>query len=98
MSMPKGTLDHILTHEINFAHTHTQEHKPQISLLTIKQLSQKISRSRSSIFEMINPKSRYFNPQMPQPVRIGRRIYWISHEIDAFVVTCIAASRPSLHH
>ncbi|WP_049794444.1 helix-turn-helix transcriptional regulator [Variovorax paradoxus] len=84
------------THGVSFAHA--QEQKPLIFLLSIKQLSKKISRSRASIYEMINSKSRYFQPLMPQPIRIGRRVYWVSHEIDAFVEATMAARPLSLNH
>lgn len=88
--------DSLSAHGVSFVHA--QEQKPLIFLLTIKQLSQKISRSRASIYEMINSKSRYFSPLMPQPIRIGRRIYWVSHEVDAFIEASMAASRLSLSH
>ncbi|WP_175497104.1 helix-turn-helix transcriptional regulator [Variovorax boronicumulans] len=91
-----GKADSLSTHGVSFAHA--QEQKPQMFLLPIKQLSKKISRSRASIYEMINPKSRYFQPLMPQPIRIGRRIFWVSHEVDAFIEATMAARRLSVNH
>ena len=42
--------------------------------------------SRSSIYELINPKSAYYDPDFPKPVRIGKRaVGWIEADVDTWL-------------
>ncbi len=41
--------------------------------------------SRSAIYERLNPKSRYFDPTFPRPVKLGlRAVGWRVDEIAAW--------------
>lgn len=47
--------------------------------------------SRSTIYELINPKSDYYNPIFPKPVRLTEiRVGWVSHEIYDWLESKIA--------
>lgn len=42
--------------------------------------------SRSAYYEGINPKSQWYIPGLPKPIRIGKRkIGLVEHEIDSFI-------------
>lgn len=73
-----------------------ENRKPQrqIILLTLRKLCLKISRGRSSVYEAMNAKNeKTFDPLFPKPIRIGRRIFFVEHEVDAYLELCIDASR-----
>lgn len=41
---------------------------------------------RSAIYEKLNPKSAYYDPHFPKPVRLGKRaVGWRNDEIDAWL-------------
>ncbi|WP_418120003.1 helix-turn-helix transcriptional regulator [Variovorax sp. 350MFTsu5.1] len=88
-----GNTNHLSLVGVDFSRLLEKVEKPQIFLLPIKGVSQKIARSRAGIYDMLNPKSGSYEPLMPKPIRIGRRVYWLRHEIDAFLEVMIAANR-----
>jgi len=50
--------------------------------LTLDALSAKLAgRSRSSIYRDVE------NGNLPDPIRIGARLYWIEEEVDVFLET-----------
>lgn len=43
-------------------------------------------RSRSGIYQRLNPKSKYYDPEFPRPFRIGKNaIAWNAAEIEAWI-------------
>lgn len=47
--------------------------------------------SRSTIYEMINPKSNYYDPNFPKPIRLTEtRIGWVSQEVYDWIESKIA--------
>ena len=52
---------------------------------------------RASIYNRLNPNSKYFDPTFPKPISlsVGNRgsVAWIASEVDAWIETRIAASR-----
>ena len=64
-------------------------------ILRRPEVEARTGRSRSGIYELKNPKSPYYDPEFPQPVRIGKRaVGWRKSEIDAWLETRTRA--PSL--
>jgi len=51
-------------------------------IFKIETVSKIIDLSRSTIYELINPKSKYYDPSFPKPLHLTQnRIGWISQEI-----------------
>jgi prophage regulatory protein len=45
--------------------------------------------SRSTIYAKINEESRYFDPQFPRPIRLGRgAVGWKSAEVLVWIDSC----------
>ncbi|MCG9042138.1 helix-turn-helix transcriptional regulator [Laribacter hongkongensis] len=44
-----------------------------------------LGKSRSWIYAVKDPKSRYFDPSFPQPIRLGRSIGWLSSELNEWI-------------
>lgn len=60
------------------------------SMVDIKGVRKKILKSRSSVYDMLNPRSKYFDKEFPKPVKLGKRsVRWFEDELDAYL-----ASRP----
>ena len=57
------------------------------SILRVKQLAACLSISRSSIYERINPRSPRYDPQFPQPLKIGRVTGFLASEVAEFILT-----------
>ncbi|GAA5003052.1 hypothetical protein GCM10023206_06370 [Acinetobacter puyangensis] len=54
----------------------------QYKIFNIKVVIEVTALSRSTIYEMINPKSRYYDETFPKPVRLTEvRVGWVSQEI-----------------
>jgi len=55
---------------------------PMNQIVNIKEVVQFTSISRAKIYEMINEKSKYYDPTFPKPVRLSEsRIGWSAYEI-----------------
>jgi len=55
-------------------------------LINIKVVIQFTSISRAKIYEMINEKSKYFDPTFPQPICLSEsRIGWSAWEINQWI-------------
>ena len=51
-------------------------------LINLKQVVELIGVCRSTIYEMMNPKSKYYDSTFPKPVRLTEiRVGWVSQEI-----------------
>ncbi|MGA4854489.1 helix-turn-helix transcriptional regulator [Acinetobacter haemolyticus] len=51
-------------------------------IFKIETVSKIIDLSRSTIYELINPKSKYYDPSFPKPLHLTQnRIGWLSQEI-----------------
>ncbi|MBM3117888.1 helix-turn-helix transcriptional regulator [Jeongeupia naejangsanensis] len=50
--------------------------------------------SRSAIYDRINPKSPYFDPTFPHPIRLGgNSVGWLESEVQDWISGRIEASR-----
>lgn len=58
-----------------------------MKFLTIKQLCEKLSISRSSIYNKIDLKGPFHDPSFPKPRRLGARcVRWEEGEIHAWML------------
>ena len=54
----------------------------QYRIFNIKAVIEITALSRSTIYEMMNPKSNYYDSTFPKPVRLTEiRVGWVSQEI-----------------
>ena len=55
-------------------------------IIRIKELTSMISLSRSTIYDRLNPKSRYFDPTFPKPIKLGSSaIGWHSVAVQEWI-------------
>ncbi len=55
-------------------------------IINIKEVIQFTSISRAKIYEMINEKSKYYDPTFPRPVRLSEsRVGWSAWEINQWI-------------
>lgn len=68
-----------------------------LRILRRPQVEQKIGLSRSAIYDRLDEKSRYHDPEFPKPVTLGNgknpAVGWIEGEIDTWIVAQIRKSR-----
>tara|TARA_R110000796_G_scaffold251913_1_gene384460 strand:+ start:3179 stop:3388 length:210 start_codon:yes stop_codon:yes gene_type:complete len=57
-------------------------------VLRMKQMTQKLSISRSSIYEKMNPKSPRFDATFPKPIRLGAAsVGWLENQVDEWLMS-----------
>ncbi|EHE2558673.1 helix-turn-helix transcriptional regulator [Escherichia coli] len=49
----------------------TTQPEPQQRILRMRELTKIVGLSRSTIYEKLNPESRYYDETFPKPVRLG---------------------------
>lgn len=55
--------------------------------LSVKEVSFLIGVSKSTIYNWLNARSRYFNPDFPNPIRFGARsVRWRMADINNFLM------------
>ena len=66
-----------------------------LSILRRRDLEARLRLSRTTIYDRINPDSPRYDASFPKPIRLGSgaAVGWLSHEVDAWLQTQIAASR-----
>ena len=68
-----------------------QSNEYQYQIFNIKTVIEITAISRSTIYEMINPKSSYYDPNFPKPIRLTEtRIGWVSQEVYDWIESKIA--------
>jgi prophage regulatory protein len=68
--------------------------KSQPNVLRLSRLKHKTGISGSSIYNKLNPSSRYYDPTFPKPIRLGlASVGWIEHEIDDWLTQRAILSR-----
>ncbi|HFP9452068.1 helix-turn-helix transcriptional regulator [Klebsiella aerogenes] len=67
----------------------TSELKNQpVRILRMPELTMILGISRSSIYEKLNPKSRYYDADFPRPVRLGiASVGWHSTAVEAWITS-----------
>ncbi len=60
-------------------------------MLNITMVIELTGLSRSTIYEMINPKSKYYEPAFPKKVNLTtNRVAWVASEINDWIESRIA--------
>ncbi|ENV10223.1 hypothetical protein F966_01396 [Acinetobacter higginsii] len=68
-----------------------QSNEYQYQIFNIKTVIEITAISRSTIYEMINPNSNYYDPNFPKPIRLTEtRIGWVSQEVYDWIESKIA--------
>ncbi len=62
--------------------------KPLKKVLRIKRLKEKLEMSSASIYNKLNPHSKYFDETFPKPIRLGLgSVGWLEAEVDAWIAS-----------
>lgn len=57
-----------------------------LSLINLSELIKVVPLSRTGIYERLNPKSKYYDPTFPKPIKLGKRSNrWLKEEVVAWV-------------
>lgn len=57
-------------------------------VLRIKRLKEKTGLSGSSLYNKLNPRSKYFDETFPKPIRLGTSsVGWIESEVDSWIAS-----------
>ena len=57
-----------------------------LSVLRLPLVEERVGLSGAHIYNKINPRSPWFDPDFPKPIRLGSRsMGWLSVEIDAWL-------------
>lgn len=54
-------------------------------LISIPMTCDKTRRSKSALYDHLNPYSPRFDPDFPKPVKVGTRTLFVEAEIDAYI-------------
>ncbi|MFV5367354.1 AlpA family phage regulatory protein [Acinetobacter junii] len=69
----------------------SQSNQYQYQIFNIKTVIEITGISRSTIYEIIDPKSSYYDPNFPKPISLTKnRIGWVSKEIYDWIESKIA--------
>lgn len=61
-----------------------------LRILRMAELTTLLGISRSSIYEKLNPKSRYYDADFPKPIRLGTAsVGWRSTSVDEWIASRI---------
>lgn len=64
------------------------------NILRLKRLKEKTGISRSTVYNKINPKSKYYDDAFPKPIRLGPgSIGWLEAEVNAWLASRVLAAR-----
>ncbi|HDR9759511.1 TPA: AlpA family phage regulatory protein [Burkholderia cepacia] len=60
----------------------------QSRILRIKRLKDKTGLSRSTVYNKMNPDSKYYDAEFPKSIRLGdSSVGWRESDVDAWLVT-----------
>ncbi|MEG2267903.1 MAG: AlpA family phage regulatory protein [Acinetobacter sp.] len=55
-------------------------------IINLREVIEFTSISRAHIYEMINVKSKYYDPTFPRPIRLSNsRIGWVAREVNQWI-------------
>ncbi|WP_126241502.1 helix-turn-helix transcriptional regulator [Burkholderia gladioli] len=64
----------------------SKEVAEQIKVLRFNCLKEKIGISRSSVYNKMNPNSKYYDEEFPKPIRLGEStVGWRESDVDAWL-------------
>lgn len=57
-------------------------------ILRLKRMKEKTGISGSSIYNKLNPRSKYYDETFPKPIRLGASsVGWIESDVDAWIAS-----------
>ena len=60
-------------------------------IINLREVIEFTSISRAQIYEMINVKSKYYDPTFPRPIRLSNsRIGWVAREVNQWIESKLA--------
>lgn len=59
----------------------------RLQYLTLKEVVERVKMSRGTINNMGNVRSPYYNSGFPKKKKVGRSIFWLEHELDAWILS-----------
>ncbi|WP_186057119.1 hypothetical protein [Burkholderia gladioli] len=67
------------------------ETNPRLTPFTpILEAARSICRSKSSFYDMLDPKSARYDPDLPVPFKIGRNTFVVTEELEQYIQKKIA--------
>ena len=66
------------------------EYSFPVTLLRMSQLSARLSISKSSIYDRLNPRSQRYDPSFPKPIKLGHATAFLASEVETFIEAKIA--------
>ncbi|VVE89879.1 helix-turn-helix transcriptional regulator [Pandoraea bronchicola] len=64
------------------------------NVLRLNRLKEKTGISRSTVYNKINPKSKYYDDAFPKPIRLGPgSVGWLEAEVNAWLASRVLAAR-----
>lgn len=62
--------------------------RPTQRILRLKRLKEKTGISGSTIYNKLNPRSKYYDETFPKPIRLGLgAVGWLEAEVDGWVAS-----------
>lgn len=62
------------------------KHTTGLRIIPFGESAKRLNRSRSKLYDELNPRSQKFNPKLPRPVHDAGRTGLFEHEIDAYLL------------
>lgn len=64
----------------------------ELRILRMKEVQVRVGFGRSTIYELVNPRSRRFDPEFPTPIRLGQAsVGWLESEINRWIQSRVVA-------
>lgn len=57
-----------------------------LKIIRMKHVAAKLGIAHSTLYNWLNPKSKYFKPDFPKPTRIGGVVGILEHKLDALIL------------
>ncbi|MFF7710729.1 AlpA family phage regulatory protein [Pseudomonas sp. NPDC007930] len=71
--------------------SHLKNSPVKVRVLRMKSVSERTGLSRTTLYNLMDPKSKYYDPSFPQRIRltsrVGGAIGFIEHEIDEWIAS-----------
>jgi prophage regulatory protein len=64
-----------------------------IRFIRLPELLKLVSMGRSTLYDKLDEKSKRYDSTFPKPIKDGRRVMWVEHEIYEWIHSLIEKSR-----
>lgn len=66
----------------------------QLTLLNIRQVTERISLSKSTIYRRLDHKDKLYDPTFPRPLKMGEiTVRWLENDINTWITKMINEQR-----